>query len=970
MQAEKDEGKSTSFSKSRPPVISTSFACFLSSHHDYFLHAPCNEINIQVVNMLIMPPSNVQCSGERPQCEHCQDFKISCYYADGKRDRAKNEMINLKTRVEIYENLLEQLKAQVDSAGQLAITKALQGLRSQDSASQILDNTRDGESLVSAEVGSTGSMDHIKEEINADNSPYPIGYMGKSSEVAWIQRVAKQLAEEADQDLHPGNGPGTRTKTSSRTSSYSCPSAKRRSYDSAVVDEEYQFQTPAYHLDDLSVSIAGGQVDPYLLPDRKVADQLIETYFTTFHPSFPIVSKQLFMEQYDTFFDECFPSGSSKRWLAMLNLKFAIGALYAKLINAEWKGSDAEHLKYFGRARLLCLDERSMLEVADLQQVQVIGLTAMYLLASNQTNRAWHVNGLAIRFAQTLGLNLRNDVQEFDQLEKELRVRIWHALYSLEHLICFMTGRPASIRDRDCSAPLPRPIDDEMTGIDIPDSHSQQYTEDTIMTPSSNSLITPNSAPLATPNSNTPSQLGGSNPRSPGQNTPDTNHFSTVQPLPHHSSQSHLPSLRSGLQFNSGYFLEHTKLNRITAEVLSSLYSPDTINRSWSDIQGIISQLELEIVKWRADLPPIWDFGKRHRSQIHARERMALAFQYHNARILINRPCLCRLNYRIPNESNRSRGFNRSAAATCIGGARETVALLPDEPDPVGLISVAPWWCLLHYLVSTGAILMVEISMRAEHNPQQAEGLLNDSKKIVRWLRAMSRDNIAAERSWAVLSKLLIVSAPKIGGDTSDVERDLDDAAVSSVKHQAHFAQDDFGGPPGQMGDVQDIFRGLLDDPFPFGNIPIHSPFDNLILVPGVPFDPEPQPVLPFSTPFEAPSDFPANLSYPVQTDDPSPLQPPPPAPSPDMPIEDCSQMNSRMQKRLSRGVSNISMPPPPTFPKWSTTDEYGMNHIGPSYSETAECGRADLEAAAGVVNSDVNPPLSPDKIRKRSEFE
>ncbi|KAA8910030.1 hypothetical protein FN846DRAFT_940314, partial [Sphaerosporella brunnea] len=31
-----------------------------------------------------------KCSGERPQCEHCQDFKISCYYADGKRDRAKN----------------------------------------------------------------------------------------------------------------------------------------------------------------------------------------------------------------------------------------------------------------------------------------------------------------------------------------------------------------------------------------------------------------------------------------------------------------------------------------------------------------------------------------------------------------------------------------------------------------------------------------------------------------------------------------------------------------------------------------------------------------------------------------------------------------------------------------------------------------------------------------------------------------
>ena len=30
-----------------------------------------------------------KCSGERPICRHCQDFKIECYYADGKRDRVK-----------------------------------------------------------------------------------------------------------------------------------------------------------------------------------------------------------------------------------------------------------------------------------------------------------------------------------------------------------------------------------------------------------------------------------------------------------------------------------------------------------------------------------------------------------------------------------------------------------------------------------------------------------------------------------------------------------------------------------------------------------------------------------------------------------------------------------------------------------------------------------------------------------------
>lgn len=71
----------------------------------------------------------------------------------------------------------------------------------------------------------------------------------------------------------------------------------------------------------------------------------------------------------------------------MLNLIFAIGSFYGKLVNAEWKGGDKDHLKYFGRARILSLDEGGLFEIADIQQVQVVALTGIYLLASNQTNR-------------------------------------------------------------------------------------------------------------------------------------------------------------------------------------------------------------------------------------------------------------------------------------------------------------------------------------------------------------------------------------------------------------------------------------------------------------------------------------------------------------------------------------------------------------------------------------------------------
>ena len=42
-----------------------------------------------------------KCSGERPMCKHCQDFKIDCIYMDGKRDRVKKYFNEAKIRFPI-----------------------------------------------------------------------------------------------------------------------------------------------------------------------------------------------------------------------------------------------------------------------------------------------------------------------------------------------------------------------------------------------------------------------------------------------------------------------------------------------------------------------------------------------------------------------------------------------------------------------------------------------------------------------------------------------------------------------------------------------------------------------------------------------------------------------------------------------------------------------------------------------------
>jgi hypothetical protein len=66
---------------------------------------------------------------------------------------------------------------------------------------------------------------------------------------------------------------------------------------------------------------------------------------------------------------------------------FAIAAKYAHLTQAPWRGEENDHFLYFHRARLLSLTGEELLSPPNLQQVQLEGLVAFYLLATDQIGR-------------------------------------------------------------------------------------------------------------------------------------------------------------------------------------------------------------------------------------------------------------------------------------------------------------------------------------------------------------------------------------------------------------------------------------------------------------------------------------------------------------------------------------------------------------------------------------------------------
>lgn len=140
----------------------------------------------------------------------------------------------------------------------------------------------------------------------------------------------------------------------------------------------------SYYLDDIGVPLLDS-VDPYALPPKDIANRFFTAFMDSVHPSFNVVRKTAFVSQYRQFFSQ--PAQPPQRWLAILNMIFAIGCRYTKATSSRTDGRDYDDLVYLNRARKLTLSEKVIFEHADLQQIQVEFLVALYFVSTCQINR-------------------------------------------------------------------------------------------------------------------------------------------------------------------------------------------------------------------------------------------------------------------------------------------------------------------------------------------------------------------------------------------------------------------------------------------------------------------------------------------------------------------------------------------------------------------------------------------------------
>jgi hypothetical protein len=337
---------------------------------------------------------------------------------------------------------------------------------------------------------------------------------------------------------------------------------------------------------------------------------------------------------------------------------------------------------------------------------------------------------MALRFGYALGLHIRNEDRASGAAKKEVLSRIWWGHYSLERLLAAITGRPSIGINKTCSVPLPLPL-------------SSGDIEETIIESRYGSQMTMSASLLVRKQPTSSAET----PNSPTRTMSD------------YSPGSSEPA-------NSGSYLKNiVQLGEIT-HVALNLYAASTVGESWQGIQRIIVRLTEELELWATSLPDGLNFFKRAHNTGHQyeREQNTLDILYHSTMILITRPCLCRLDRRITNQTARSSEFNQRMALTCVESAKAVARLLPDDPDGnlVALYEAGPWWAMVHTIMQSLVILLLEISYDAVYFPQDRQDVMPSLKKLVRWLRSMRSSNGMARRAYTLVVNLLRVQVTTI----------------------------------------------------------------------------------------------------------------------------------------------------------------------------------------------------------------
>ncbi|KAG0322729.1 hypothetical protein BGZ99_003167 [Dissophora globulifera] len=175
------------------------------------------------------------------------------------------------------------------------------------------------------------------------------------------------------------------------------------------------------------------------LPPREMINSLLNLYFQYMYPFAPIFIRKTFMEHHRQ-------NRPDLSQILILNAIFCNACRYSDDVAVK-----QESTKYFNRAKII-LDETY--HISKITTTQALMLMSHHQYATGNYSGGWLYSGMAIRIAVDLGLH-RQDVHTDEPEYKEVRKRVWWALYISDRLGSGVLGRPMTLRDEAFNIDLP-----------------------------------------------------------------------------------------------------------------------------------------------------------------------------------------------------------------------------------------------------------------------------------------------------------------------------------------------------------------------------------------------------------------------------------------------------------------------------------------------------------------------------------
>lgn len=160
-----------------------------------------------------------------------------------------------------------------------------------------------------------------------------------------------------------------------------------------------------------------------LLPPRRLANELMQTYWQFIAPLYPFLDRRSWEECYENVFAGRPIEADESIFIATMNMIFALSTQLKEHLDQDKR----EHTSnvYFERAREPL--DTMMWTSGSLELVQYLLLAGQYLQCTVSTHQTWMVVGSAARIAESLGLHLpETSATAPTTRQQELYRRIWH----------------------------------------------------------------------------------------------------------------------------------------------------------------------------------------------------------------------------------------------------------------------------------------------------------------------------------------------------------------------------------------------------------------------------------------------------------------------------------------------------------------------------------------------------------------